>query len=187
MRPAKAPLNKSLGLTASLLLALAAPALQALPGDRDQPIKVKSEHLEADRSKNLSVYSGNVEISQGSLKISADRVEVYGNEKGELSRVVAIGKPARFEQKVSASEGLVKAHARRIEFTIRSDMLNLSGEAFVDRDGNTLAAEKIEYDMSGEQMKAQGNQKGEQSGVEMIWQPEKPANQKNNNSKKKGQ
>ncbi|MCK7595929.1 lipopolysaccharide transport periplasmic protein LptA [Microbulbifer sp. CAU 1566] len=153
----------------SSVLLLAANA-QALPNDREQPVKVSADNLEANRSKNLSVYSGNVVISQGSLQIRADRVEVHGNAQGEINKVVATGKPAHFQQQVEESTTPVKARAQRIEFLVGSDALQLTGEAFVDRDGNTLSAERIDYDLNSEQMKAQGQ--SEKKRVEMIWKPE---------------
>ncbi|WP_299591223.1 lipopolysaccharide transport periplasmic protein LptA [uncultured Microbulbifer sp.] len=142
----------------------------ALPGDREQPVKVSADNLKANRSKNLSVYSGNVVISQGSLQIRADRVEVHGNSKGEINKVVATGTPAHFQQQVKESTSPVKARAKRIEFLVSSDALELTGEAFVDRDGNTLSAERIDYDLGSEQMQAQGQ--SEKKRVEMIWKPE---------------
>lgn len=158
-------------VSATLLLASQA---QALPNDREQPVKVSADKLEANRSQNLSVYSGNVVISQGSLQIRADRVEVHGNTKGEINKVIATGTPAHFQQQVEESTSPVKARAKRIEFLVSSDALQLSGEAFVDRDGNTLSAERIDYDLKSEQMQAQGQSDKER--VEMIWKPEaKPA------------
>ncbi|WP_295798742.1 lipopolysaccharide transport periplasmic protein LptA [uncultured Microbulbifer sp.] len=163
-------------LLASLLFSLNA---LALPNDREQPVKVSADNLEANRSKNLSVYSGNVVITQGSLQIRADRVEVHGNAQGEINRVVATGRPAHFQQQVEESTNPVKAKAKRIEFLVGSDSLQLTGEAHVDRDGNTLSAERIDYDLKSEQMKAQGRSNKER--VEMIWKPEsKPAENGNN-------
>ncbi|HEY8568352.1 lipopolysaccharide transport periplasmic protein LptA [Microbulbifer sp.] len=173
-----APLSATIRLlcaafTATFLLASQA---NALPNDREQPVKVSADKLEANRSKNLSVYSGNVVISQGSLQIRADRVEVHGNTKGEINRVIATGTPAHFQQQVEESTNPVKARAKRIEFLVSSDALQLSGEAFVDRDGNTLSAERINYDLKSEQMQAQGQ--SEKKRVEMIWKPEsKPESQ----------
>ena len=156
----------------ALALACALPGIPALalPDDRQQPVKVSADNLEANRSKNLSVYSGNVVISQGSLQIRADRVEVHGNSKGEINKVVATGKPAHFQQQVEESTAPVKARAARIEFLMANDALQLIGEAFVDRDGNTLSAERIDYDLNSEQMKARGQ--SEKKRVEMIWKPE---------------
>ncbi|MBB5212200.1 lipopolysaccharide transport periplasmic protein LptA [Microbulbifer hydrolyticus] len=172
-RPTITAKSRALWGTVLATLILATNAL-ALPNDREQPVKVSADKLEANRSKNLSVYSGNVVIRQGSLQIRADRVEVHGSAKGEISKVVATGTPAHFQQQVEESTSPVKARARRIEFLVSSDALQLTGEAFVDRDGNTLSAERIDYDLNSEQMQAQGQ--SEKKRVEMIWKPEsKPA------------
>lgn len=155
---------------AAIFLLLSAHAF-ALPEDRNQPIKVDADHFDGNRAKNLFVYSGNVQISQGTLQIRAERVEVHGTAEGEIQKVIAIGKPAHFQQQVQESQNPVKAKARRIEFRVNADELQLSGDAHVDRDGNTLSAEKIDYDLNSEQIQAKG-----QSGngrVEMIWKPEK--------------
>ncbi|UHQ54811.1 lipopolysaccharide transport periplasmic protein LptA [Microbulbifer sp. YPW16] len=164
-------LNKFLCALAVTTLLLQGMHATALPSDRQQPVKVNAQKLEANRGKNLSVYSGNVVITQGSLQIRADRVEVHGNPEGEIRRVIATGNPAHFQQQMQQSQNLVKARARRIEFKVNADELQLTGDAHVDRDGNTLAAERIDYDLNSEKMQAQG-----QSGdgrVEMIWKPER--------------
>ncbi|AMX02029.1 lipopolysaccharide transport periplasmic protein LptA [Microbulbifer thermotolerans] len=167
----KANKLRHLWLIAAIALLLPGTRGLALPQDREQPIKVQAKKLEANRGKNLSVYSGDVVITQGSLQIRADRVEVHGNATGEISRVIATGRPAHFQQQMVQSQNPVKARARRIEFTVSTDELHLIGDAHVNRDGNTLTAEKIDYDLKSEEMQAQG-----QSGdgrVEMIWKPEK--------------
>ncbi|WP_237057782.1 lipopolysaccharide transport periplasmic protein LptA [Microbulbifer sediminum] len=173
-------LNRQLCALAALIL-LPGLYATALPSDRQQPVKVNAQKLEANRGKNLSVYSGNVVITQGSLQIRADRVEVHGNPEGEIRRVIATGSPAHFQQQMQQTQNLIKARARRIEFKVNSDELQLTGDAYVDRDGNTLAAEQIDYDLNSEKMQAQG-----QSGdgrVEMIWKPErKPEGQAPTNS-----
>ena len=167
--PSRALLRTLCAAALSSALLLTA-KVQALPDDRQQPVKVSADKLEANRSKNLSVYSGNVVISQGSLQIRADRVEVHGNAKGEINKVIATGKPAHFQQQMEDSTSPVKARAQRIEFLVGNDALQLTGEAFVDRDGNTLSAERIDYDLNSEQMQAQGQ--SEKERVEMIWKPE---------------
>ncbi|WP_299941551.1 lipopolysaccharide transport periplasmic protein LptA [uncultured Microbulbifer sp.] len=156
--------------TAATLIFLTA-VVYALPEDREQRVNIKSDAMNAALSSNLVVYSDNVIITQGSLQIRADRVEVYFTPDKEVRRVIAEGKPAHFEQKILEGENPVKARARRIEYSVSSEELYLTGEALVDRDGNTLAAEKINYDLTTEQMSARG-QTGK-GRVEMIWKPEK--------------
>ncbi|MFV8782270.1 lipopolysaccharide transport periplasmic protein LptA [Microbulbifer sp. SA54] len=176
MNPADLIRTAFTALIAGLLLSTQA---LALPNDREQPIKVSADKLEANRSKNITVYSGNVVISQGSLQIRANRVEVFGNAQGEIEKVVATGSPAHFQQQVEANTNPVKARAKRIEFLVGNDALQLTGAADIDRDGNTLSAERIDYDLKSEQMKAQG--RSDKERVEMIWKPEsKPADNADN-------
>jgi len=160
-------LLKSSALTVLLTVTSVA---NALPEDRQQRINISSDAMNAGLSSNLVVYNNNVVITQGSLKIEADRVEVYFTPEKEISRVIAIGRPARFQQKVLEGENPIKARAERIVYAVSSEELQLTGKAYVDRDGNTLTAEKIDYDLSTEQMSAEG-QAGKR--IEMIWQPEK--------------
>lgn len=158
---------------AAALIFLTAMA-HALPEDREQRINISSDAMNAGLGSNLVVYSDNVIITQGSLKIRADRVEVYFTPDKEIRRVVAVGRPAHFQQQVLEGENPVKARAQRIEYSVGAEELHLTGEALVDRDGNTLAAEKINYDLTTEQMSARG-QTGK-GRVEMIWEPEKKEN-----------
>ncbi|AWF82407.1 lipopolysaccharide transport periplasmic protein LptA [Microbulbifer sp. A4B17] len=155
---------------AAITLAAFTAVAQALPDDRTQKISVGSDSMSADRANNLVVYTDNVVITQGSLQIRADRVEVYFTASDEISRVVAVGRPAHFQQRILDSQEPVKAHAERIEYVISSEELQLNGQAYIDRDGNTLTAEKIDYDLATEQMSAR-SQPG-QGRVEMIWKPE---------------
>ncbi|MFD1215342.1 MULTISPECIES: lipopolysaccharide transport periplasmic protein LptA [Microbulbifer] len=179
MKPIESALPLKLALGTALLVSalLGNPAL-ALPGDRQQPVKVSADKLEANRSQNLSVYIGNVVITQGSMQIRADRVEVHGNPEGEINKVIATGKPAHFQQQVKESTSPVKARAQKIEFMVGKDSLLLTGQAHVDRDGNTLTAERIDYDLNSEQMQAQG--RSEKERVEMIWKPESKPQPDNN-------
>ncbi|MEW5248102.1 lipopolysaccharide transport periplasmic protein LptA [Microbulbifer sp. 2201CG32-9] len=148
---------------------LSGPAL-ALPEDREQPVRILAHNLDADGGTNLTIYSGDVVITQGSLQIHADRVEAHLSEGGKIRRVIAVGKPARFQQQMAQSTVPVKARAQRIEYTVKTAELLLTGSAHVDRDGNTLAAERIDYDLNSEQMQAKGQSDG--GRVEMIWKPE---------------
>ena len=56
-----------------LLCLLAMPlTVSALPNDRSQPINLSSD--KATYENNQGIYTGNVNMSQGSLKIRADKL-----------------------------------------------------------------------------------------------------------------
>ncbi|STV04335.1 LptA, protein essential for LPS transport across the periplasm [Klebsiella pneumoniae subsp. pneumoniae] len=80
------------------LLAASLPAL-AKTGDTDQPIHIESDQQSLDMQGNVVTFTGNVVVTQGTIKINADKVVVTrpGNEKGK-EVIEGFGNPATFYQ-----------------------------------------------------------------------------------------
>ena len=72
-------------LLGCVLLALPVAAL-ALPEDRDQPIRITADQALRDEKQGFTVYSGNVNMDQGTLHIDADKITVYHMEE-EADRI----------------------------------------------------------------------------------------------------
>ena len=64
------------------VLAAAAPAY-ALESDSKQPIQIEADQGSLDQANQVTTFSGNVIIKQGSLNIRAGSVKVSRNDKGE--------------------------------------------------------------------------------------------------------
>ncbi|NJD85120.1 lipopolysaccharide transport periplasmic protein LptA, partial [Candidatus Erwinia dacicola] len=95
----KFKMNNSLKfLTASLLLAASLPAL-ALTGDSEKPVNVDSENQALDMQGNVATFTGKVIVTQGSIKITADKV-VVTRPGGDSNKTIvdAYGNPATFYQ-----------------------------------------------------------------------------------------
>jgi len=131
---------------AALAVATWATPLLALESDRNAPIEVSAERKETDLNAGVSVYSGAVEIRQGSLFATAGRAEVSVRE-GTLERIVLEGTPARFQLETER-QGTVQGRARRIEYQAEAQRLQLLGEGTVQRATDTLSAERISYDLT---------------------------------------
>ena len=59
----------------SLLLLLAYHSLAiALPNDREQPISLSADNATYNEKTGVAIYSGKVEIKQGSLLIKAEQI-----------------------------------------------------------------------------------------------------------------
>ena len=71
-------------LNAALLAALlaAAPAF-ALESDRSRPIEIEADQGSLDQANQVTTFSGNVVIKQGSLNIRAASVRVSRDDKGQ--------------------------------------------------------------------------------------------------------
>jgi lipopolysaccharide export system protein LptA len=133
-------------LTALLLAgaALLAPAAQALPGDREQPISVEADRAVRDEKAGETIYSGTVRLVQGSLVIEADELTIY-HSRDLAERVVAVGEPARMQQQPEVDEAVIHAAARRITYFTAEERVLLERDAEVEQDGATVRGERIDY------------------------------------------
>lgn len=126
-------------LIAALLLASAAGAEQA---DRDKPIQVEADKLDADEVKQVAIYSGNVRITQGTLRIDGQRLELREDPEGYRSGVVtaAPGQLVLFRQrrdpKTPGVEEWVEGQAERLEYDQRTDRVKLLQRAKLRRTEN---------------------------------------------------
>ena len=86
--------NLSLVLRCALLLCCAASPAWAEKADRNQPMNIEADALRYDDVKQLSVFTGNVVITKGSLMLRGARIEVRQDPQG-YQFGVAVGVPGR--------------------------------------------------------------------------------------------
>ena len=84
-------LTSFLPRTLSLLLALTlSSATLALPTDKSKPIHISADSATRNDLTGITIYKGRVEVSQGSMRISGDTVELHQNSSG-VSVILANG------------------------------------------------------------------------------------------------
>ena len=143
----------------------------ALPDDRNQPIYIQSDRAERDERKGITVYTGDVEIDQGSLHISADRVTI-AMDGDQVTRIHALGAPAKMHQKPSPEREPVYARATTIQYDVAREILTLIEKAAVTQEGSTVKGERIEYFVQEQRVKASsGSAESGASRVQMVIQP----------------
>ena len=128
----------------------------ALESDRNQSITIMSDTAERNEQKGTTTYSGNVVMQQGSMRIDAEKVVIF-NDKSKVTKIVASGEPARYQQKPSAKEGKVVAEALRLEYNIAKETLHLINGAFLQQEGTSLSGKRIDYDVKQSVVKAGGD------------------------------
>lgn len=147
------------------LLALAAGGLAALPDDREQPIYIQSDRAERDERKGTTVYTGEVEVDQGSLHISADRVTI-SDANDQVSEIVATGAPAKMHQKPAQDREPVYARARTIRYDVAQDVLTLIEDASVTQEGTVVTGDRIVYYVQEQRVHASGG--GSAAGKQRV-------------------
>lgn len=144
----------------------------ALPSDSEQDLLLEAETLEYNEPSGTITYSGDVLMQQGSMKIHADKVIIHGNID-RATRVVAIGKPAQFEQTPQEGEEPVQARANELEYMVSNKSLLLQGDASLKQEGTSLSGNRIEYDVQHSVVKAGSLQQGsdDKKRVRMVIPP----------------
>lgn len=138
-------MNKSnTRLYAMLCAVLLATSAHAEKADRDKPVNLEADIVTLDDIRKISVYQGNVVLSQGTLMLRADRVQVTQNADG-LDKVSAIGHPVAFRQKTDSGDEFIEGFADRIEYDSVSGQLELIGQARLRRGGDELHGAQISY------------------------------------------
>jgi lipopolysaccharide export system protein LptA len=125
-------------------LVLVAAAAHAEMADKDKPVNLEADTVTLDDVQKISVYQGNVVVSQGTLLLRADRVEVRQNDSG-LQSVVAVGRPVAFRQKRDGRDEYIEGFADRVEYDNVRGQLELIGNARVRRGEDELRGARISY------------------------------------------
>jgi lipopolysaccharide export system protein LptA len=147
----------------SLVSALATP-VHAERSDRLQRIVIEANNSgQLDLQKQVVTYTGNVVITQGTMAIRADRVEVRQLPSGYYTAVAfgAPNKPATFRQKRDGVDEYIEGEAQRLEYDGKTDTVKFVNRAQLRRlRGATVADEVsgnlITYDATTEKMNITG-------------------------------
>ncbi|MDP2430507.1 MAG: lipopolysaccharide transport periplasmic protein LptA [Pseudomonadota bacterium] len=153
----------------SLLLAASLPAW-AEKADKDKPVNLESDTARVDDAQKLAIYEGHVVLTQGTLTITADRIDVRQDDRGFASGE-ATGKPIYFRQKIEGRNEYTEGWANRLEYDGRGEKLKLIGQARLKRGEDDLRGNLITYDSKTEYFQAQGSISGNPGRVRAVIRP----------------
>ena len=168
-------------LSALTIVTTSMPAM-AEKADRDKPVNIESDRMNADDSKKTAVFEGKVVLTQGTLSIRGDRVTVTQDTQG-FQTGTAVGNPASFRQKREGSAEYIEAEADRIEYNAKADKVEFFGRARLRRDcGDDVRGNYISYDARSEFFTvnsagpgtSSGGRSGPQDRVSAVLMPKNP-------------
>lgn len=125
----------------------------ALSDDNKQPINVSADSAQKNDKKGLATYEGDVIITQGSIRITGDKITIH-DSNGRVNKITAIGTPATFKQRPDNSDQDIAGQANSLVYDIKTELLTLTGNALLEQEGNTTESNKIVYDMQQSIIKA---------------------------------
>lgn len=124
-------------MTASQANAQTDIALSGLNADPTAAIEVSADGLTVDQESRSAVFSGNVVIGHGDLRIAASRVEVrYSEETGDIAQLNASG-GVTF---VTANEA---AESSEAVYDVTNGILTMNGQVLLTQGNNALSADRM--------------------------------------------
>lgn len=133
----------------ALYLALALPGLSqdtevafgGLKGDPLAPVEMVSDQLMIDQADGTAIFSGNVIVSQGSMKLSADQVRAAYTEAAKtIETITATGNVLLVNAKDAAT-------ADSAVYTISTGVVVLTGNVLLTQGPATIAAQSMVIDL----------------------------------------
>jgi lipopolysaccharide export system protein LptA len=171
------PLAGIAGLALMLLINGAAHAEKA---DREKPINLEADKVSVDDAKQISNFEGRVVLTQGTLTIRGDRMEVRQDSQG-FKTGTTWGNLAYFRQKREGYDEYIEGWAERIEYDSRADKMQMFNRASMKKGSDEVRGNYISYDANTEFFQVTGGGKQaspDNSGrVRAVLQPkpkEKP-------------
>jgi len=120
--------------------------------DNEAPLHIEADQLEIHEKDSLSIYSGNVKITKGTMKISGDKI-IIKNRNGRLHKIHINGKPATFYQLNDLDE-VISAESYIMDYKAKTGLLELKEKALLLKNKNRFSSEHIIYNTLEDIVKA---------------------------------
>lgn len=131
----------ALVLTASAAIAQQKIAFGDLNQDTTLPVEVSADQLAVNNADGSAVFSGNVVVTQGEMKLAAGEVRVtYGAEQKNIKELVASGG-------VVVTNLGDAAQAREAVYTIDTGVIVLSGDVILTQGPSAMSGQKLSINL----------------------------------------
>ncbi|MFA5520693.1 MAG: lipopolysaccharide transport periplasmic protein LptA [Castellaniella sp.] len=141
----------ALGLLAGCLLSASVAAQTAAPPEQPDTL-VLSDTLTYDDARRESIFTGNVIMTRGTLKLLADRLVMHEDSEGFQygTATVEPGRQVQIEQENPEKFEVLQARGARGEYNGKTEEIMVIGQAVVTRficgkPFDTIKGEKIVY------------------------------------------
>ena len=127
------------------------------------------EALGGNFDNSLWVFRGNVKITMDHGQLTADDAEINFVKK-LLSKAVANGKPAEFQQRIEKTGKTALGHADSIDYDARTGVVRLTRNAWLSDGQNEVRGEALKYNVNAQTIVADAAEQGSQR-VHIIIAP----------------
>lgn len=116
-------------------------AFEGLAQDTTLPVEVEADSLTVNNADGTAVFSGNVLVGQGDLRLAAAEVRVeYSADGNKISRLHATGG-------VTIANLADAAESREAVYTIDSGQIVMIGDVLLTQGATALSGQKLTIDL----------------------------------------
>jgi len=109
-----------------------------------EKIYIDADHMQLNIETGYSVYTGNVKITQGELKLTGDKVTLQ-QSNDEIERITVTGKPAHYNHVTEKGEN-IQAESEHMVYTASQNKLVMTINAKLKQPDHQVSSQKIVYD-----------------------------------------
>jgi lipopolysaccharide export system protein LptA len=164
---------------AAIVAALLTGGAAAERADRYKPTHVEADRMLYDDLKQVNVFTGSVVLTQGSIRLSGDRLVLQQDPEG-YQYGTATGRLATFRQKRDGIEEWIEGWGEEIHYDGQTETVRMTGRAKVRRLEGPRVVDEIDgaiivYDSRSEQYLVEGGAANAASAaggrVKVVIQP----------------
>lgn len=146
------PLLRALALTTLVALSLAMAreaaaqtslAFSGLKQDTTAPVEVTADSLSVDQAAGTAVFSGNVLVVQGTMRLSAAEVHV-AYAKGDTSRIESL----RATGGVTLATAAEAAEAAEAVYRPQDGKVVMTGDVLLTQGSNSVSGQQLTVDLN---------------------------------------
>nr|WP_232043110.1 lipopolysaccharide transport periplasmic protein LptA [Candidatus Erwinia haradaeae] len=117
----------------------------SLTADFSQPIHIHADHQMIDIIKNIATATGNVLVTQGSIKLTADKI-ILNRPGGDNQKIFidADGSLTTFYQ-MQENGKPIKGHAKQIHYELNTNKVELNGNAYLEQLNSNIQCDHLIY------------------------------------------
>ena len=133
-----------------------------LEEDSEQPIEIEADSVIVDESSGFNEFIGSAEVKQGSLRMTAELIQVQTNTEGVETMIAkgTIEKPAKYIQSQENQPRFIEATANLITYDVNKGMVFLDGNANLIQGFDSFSGDKLNYDIENDKVTVLGSDDG---------------------------
>ena len=136
-----------------------------------EPVVIEANQLVFNQKENKAVYIGDVIAQKGDMKLLADKMEIFLDKKGDITKIIATGNVRFYKKPDREGKGDIAIYEKK------NNSITLKGKnAYLKQGENMVEGEVIVYHLDTEITEVKGT--GQNKRVKSILFPKEKGGNK---------